>query len=182
MWQFVLEMCCGSNGSVVPLFKKQIAEGGPVTVTHKEITRFFMTIPEAVELVLQAMTYAKGGEIFVLDMGEPVKIYDLAESLIKLSGLVPDKDIKIEITGLRPGEKLYEEILMNEEGLEKTSHDKIFVAEPMNVSMEDIENKLDQFSKLLEKEKVEIAEIKATMKEVVPTFHEPEEVNKGEQN
>lgn len=131
-----------------------------------------MTIPEAVELVLQAMTYAKGGEIFVLDMGEPVKIYDLAESLIKLSGLVPNKDIKIEIIGLRPGEKLYEEILMNEEGLEKTSHDKIFVAEPMNVSMQDIEDKLNNLHELLGKENVAISEIKATMKEVVPTFQE----------
>lgn len=177
MQRCVLEMFCGSNGSVVPLFKKQIAEGGPVTVTHKEITRFFMTIPEAVGLVLQAMTYAKGGEIFVLDMGEPVKIYDLAESLIRLSGLVPEKDIKIEITGLRPGEKLYEEILMNEEGLEKTSHDKIFVAEPMNVNMEEIEHKLGKFGKLLEKENVALEEIKETMKEVVPTFHEPENVN-----
>ena len=167
----------GSNGSVVPLFKKQIADGGPVTVTHKEITRFFMTIPEAVELVLQAMTYAKGGEIFVLDMGEPVKIYDLAESLIKLSGLVPEKDIKIEITGLRPGEKLYEEILMNEEGLEKTSHDKIFVAEPIDLTMEDIEQKLSNLTQLLNKEKINTTEIKDAMKEVVPTFCEPEKVN-----
>lgn len=167
----------GSNGSVVPLFKKQIAEGGPVTVTHKEITRFFMTIPEAVELVLQAMTYANGGEIFVLDMGEPVKIYDLAESLIKLSGLVPEKDIKIEITGLRPGEKLYEEILMNEEGLQKTSHDKIFVAEPMNVTMEDIDKKLEKFRILLEKEQVDSVEIKNIVKEVVPTFKNQEKEN-----
>lgn len=171
-------MSYGSNGSVVPLFKKQIAEGGPVTVTHKEITRFFMTIPEAVELVLQAMTYAKGGEIFVLDMGEPVKIYDLAESLIRLSGLVPGKDIEIEITGLRPGEKLYEEILMNEEGLQKTRHDKIFVAEPMDITMEMIEEKLGKFEALLNKENPELSQIKETMKEAVPTFSEPEDVNK----
>ena len=177
MQLYALEMYFGSNGSVVPLFKKQIAEGGPVTVTHKEITRFFMTIPEAVELVLQAMTYAKGGEIFVLDMGEPVKIYDLAESLIKFSGLVPNKDIKIEITGLRPGEKLYEEILMNEEGLEKTSHDKIFVAEPIHLTVDEIEDKLKKLQLLLDKQEVDLAEVKSIMKEVVPTFREPEKVN-----
>ena len=168
----------GSNGSVIPLFKKQIAEGGPVTVTHKEITRFFMTIPEAVELVLQAMTYANGGEIFVLDMGEPVKIYDLAVSLIKLSGLVPNQDIEIKFTGLRPGEKLYEELLMGEEGLEKTSHDKIFVAEPMNITMKDIEEKLEKFQTILSEEDIELEDVKDVMKETVPTYKEPVEVNK----
>lgn len=120
----------GSNGSVIPLFKKQIAEGGPVTLTHKDITRYFMLIPEAAQLVLQAGAYAEGGEIFVLDMGKPVKIYDLTRDLIKLSGFEPEKDIKIEISGLRPGEKLYEELLMNEEGLTKTRHEKIFIGKP----------------------------------------------------
>lgn len=168
----------GSNGSVVPLFKKQIAEGGPVTVTHKEITRFFMTIPEAVGLVLQAMTYANGGEIFVLDMGEPVKIYDLAVSLIKLSGFVPNEDIEIKVTGLRPGEKLYEELLMGEEGLEKTAHNKIFVAEPLNITMENIKEKLTVLNKLLEKDETNKEEIINTFKEIVPTFKEPDEVNK----
>lgn len=120
----------GSNGSVIPLFKKQIAEGGPVTLTHKEITRYFMLIPEAAQLVLQAGAYAKGGEIFVLDMGNPVKIYDLTKDLIKLSGFEPEKDIKIKISGLRPGEKLYEELLMNEEGLIETGHEKIFIGKP----------------------------------------------------
>ena len=167
----------GSNGSVIPLFKKQIERGGPVTVTHKDITRFFMTIPEAVQLILQAVTYAKGGEIFVLDMGEPVKIYDLAVSLIKLLGYEPNVDIPIEITGLRPGKKLYEEILMSEEGLTSTKHNKIFITEPMSITMEELEEKLEKLKELLKLEKDENSEVKRYIKEIVPTFKEPEEVN-----
>ena len=168
----------GSNGSVIPLFKKQIERGGPVTVTHKDITRFFMTIPEAVQLILQAVTYAKGGEIFVLDMGEPVKIYDLAVSLIKLLGYEPNVDIPIEITGLRPGEKLYEEILMSEEGLTSTKHDKIFISKPMHMEMAELEEKLNVLKELEYNEKYSNENIKNVMKEVVPTYREPEEVNK----
>ena len=161
----------GSNGSVVPLFKKQIAKGGPITVTHKEITRFFMTIPEAVSLVLQAMSGAKGGEIFVLDMGEPVKIYDMAVKLIKLSGLEPDVDIQIKVTGLRPGEKLYEELLMAEEGLTETKHDKIHVARPSDIDMEKLEAKLAKLQHLLDNTNNEQKdEIKDVISEVVPTY------------
>ena len=167
----------GSNGSVVPLFKKQLAHGGPLTVTHKEITRFFMTIPEAVALVLQAITYAEGGEIFVLDMGEPVKIYDLAKSLIELSGYTLGEDMEIEITGMRPGEKLYEELLMNEENLEATKHEKIYITQSMNFTMDDIENKLDMFRDIIHDETTSKEEIKETMKKCVPTYREPDEVN-----
>ena len=170
----------GSNGSVIPLFKKQIANGGPVTVTHKEITRFFMTIPEAVELILQAATYAHGGEIFVLDMGQPVKIYDLAVSLIKLSGLEPNVDIPIQITGLRPGEKLYEELLMSEEDLTATKHDKIFISKPMHFEMKELEIKLDTLRELEYDENYSREIIKQKMKAMVPTYKDPKEVNKIE--
>ncbi len=134
----------GSNGSVIPLFLKQIEEGGPVTVTHKEITRFFMTIPEAVSLVLQASLFAKGGEIFVLDMGKPVRIYELAENLIRMKGFKPGQDIKIEVVGLRPGEKLYEEILMDEEGLDKTNNKMIYIGKPLKIDEEQFLHKLER--------------------------------------
>ena len=137
----------GSNGSVIPLFLKQIEEGGPVTVTHKEITRFFMTIPEAVSLVLQASLFAKGGEIFVLDMGKPVRIYELAENLIRLRGFKPNVDIKIDVIGLRPGEKLYEEILMDEEGLDKTDNKMIYIVKPLKIDEEKFLDKLDNLIK-----------------------------------
>ncbi|MDR0221473.1 MAG: polysaccharide biosynthesis protein, partial [Lachnospiraceae bacterium] len=158
----------GSSGSVIPLFKKQIAEGGPVTVTHPEIIRYFMTIPEAVSLVLQAGAYARGGEIFVLDMGKPVKILDLAKNLISLSGLRPDEDIKIEFTGLRPGEKLFEELLLEEEGMKETANRLIYVGKPIEL---DAERFFAQLEELREASENESGEIRALVREIVPTYN-----------
>ena len=158
----------GSNGSVIPLFKKQIAEGGPVTVTDKNIIRYFMTIPEAVSLVLQASYYAKGGEIFVLDMGEPVRIDDMARNLIRLSGYTPDVDIMVEYTGLRPGEKLYGELLMDEEGLQNTENELIHIGKPIQMDDEWFKDKLKELDKASRQETDRMKEIVA---EIVPTYH-----------
>ena len=157
----------GSNGSVIPLFKKQIEKGGPVTVTHPEITRFFMTIQEAAQLVIQAGGFAEGGEIFVLDMGEPVKMVDLARDLITLSGYKPEVDIKIEYIGLRPGEKLYEELLIDEAALTTTEHNKIFVEKPRDADMEFIEGAIKEFSNVDNMSKEEIIRL---IQEKVPTY------------
>jgi FlaA1/EpsC-like NDP-sugar epimerase len=158
----------GSNGSVIPLFKKQIAAGGPVTVTHPDIIRYFMTIPEAVSLVLQAGAYAKGGEIFVLDMGEPVKILTLAENLIKLSGYRVGEDIKIEFTGLRPGEKLYEELLMDEEGMKETANKLIHIGKPIELDEQEFFNQLKE---LKDECQIESSDIKPLIRKIVPTYH-----------
>ena len=164
-----------SNGSVVPLFRKQVEKGGPVTITHKEITRFFMTIPEAAQLVIQAGAFAKGGEIFVLDMGAPVKIYDLAKNIIKLSGYRPEIDIEIKEIGLRPGEKLYEELLMNEERLKSTQHSKIFIGKQIDISIEEVESHIEKLIKAADSQDKGL--IRKTLHEAVPTFKEPQEVN-----
>ena len=157
----------GSNGSVIPLFKKQIEDGGPITVTHKDIIRYFMTIPEAVSLVLQAGAYAKGGEIFVLDMGEQVRILDLAENLIRLSGYVPYEDINIEFTGLRPGEKLFEEMLMDEEGLQETPNRLIHIGKPIDFDEELFSRQLDELYKIANRDS---GEIKEAVRNIVPTY------------
>lgn len=165
----------GSNGSVVPLFKKQIREGGPVTVTHKEIIRYFMTIPEAAQLVIQSGAIARGGEIFVLDMGQPVRIYDLAVDLIKLSGLKLNEDIEIEIIGLRPGEKLYEELLMDEEGLSETRYEKIRVGRPGEIDYLKLKKTLDELIPILKfSDKNKIVD---RVKDIVPTYKDSCEVN-----
>jgi len=161
----------GSNGSVVPIFKEQIAKGGPVTVTHPEMTRFFMTIPEACQLVLQAASMGQGGEIFILDMGEPVRIVDLARDLIVLSGLEPDRDIQIQFTGMRPGEKLFEELSLHDEEVARTRHPKIFIGNNRSIDWGTLNEQLEALFKLADCPN--IAEIHAGLKEVVPEYANP---------
>jgi FlaA1/EpsC-like NDP-sugar epimerase len=168
----------GSNGSVIPIFRKQIEAGGPVTVTHEEITRYFMTIPEAVQLVIQTGAMAEGGEIFILDMGEPVKIMDLAENIVRLSGYTPGVDIDITVTGLRPGEKLYEELLLDGEGIEKTAHNKIYVGHPVKANPKlkemleggNFDNIKHFESKIQEVIDMTDQEVKDWLKELVPNY------------
>ena len=157
----------GSNGSVVPLFKQQIREGGPVTVTHPDIIRYFMTIPEAVSLVLQAGAYAQGGEIFILDMGEPVKILDLAENMIRLSGLVPGEDIEIKFTGLRPGEKLYEELLIDDDNKKETANKRIFIGQPIKIDEVEFDEKMKELEKATFSED---ENIRLVVKKLVPEY------------
>ena len=161
----------GSNGSVIPLFKKQIEEGGPVTVTHPDIIRYFMTIPEAVSLVLEAGAYAKNGQIFVLNMGDPVRIADLAKNMIRLSGYEPEKEIKIKYIGLRPGEKLYEELLMNEEGMQDTDNKLIHIGRPIEF---DKEHFFEHLEELKEEAYAETGDIRTLIQKVAPTYHPKE--------
>ncbi|MBQ6539865.1 MAG: polysaccharide biosynthesis protein, partial [Oscillospiraceae bacterium] len=158
----------GSSGSVVPLFRRQIEEGGPVTVTHKDVIRYFMTIPEAVSLVMQAGAYAENGEIFVLDMGDPVRIDDLARNMIRLSGFKPDTDIKIKYVGLRPGEKLYEELLLNEEGMRSTANHLIFICRPLDIDEEVFWRQLDEMETMCREPE---ADVRSMLKKIVPTYH-----------
>jgi len=169
----------GSNGSVVPLFQKQIRAGGPVTITDKRIIRYFMTIPEAAQLVLQAGAMARQNELYVLDMGQPVKILDLAENMIRLSGYIPYRDIDVVETGLRPGEKLYEELLINSRDIEKTEHNLIFVERQPSITEEELEHKLALLDRALQDN--DPAAVRLALHQVVPTFREPEEVNKAKE-
>jgi FlaA1/EpsC-like NDP-sugar epimerase len=160
----------GSNGSVVPIFKEQIAAGGPVTITHPEMRRYFMTIPEATQLVLQAFSIGKGGEIFVLDMGEPVKIVDLARNLVLLSGLQPDRDIKLEFTGLRPGEKLFEELNLHDEYLVPTSHAKIrSYLSPFSADFKVMDVALEELRLIFERK--DVARLVLFLKELIPDYN-----------
>lgn len=174
----------GSNGSVIPLFKRQIENGGPVTITDKRIIRYFMTIPEASQLVIQAGAMAKKGELFVLDMGKPVRIYDLAVNMIRLSGLEPDKDIQIEEIGLRPGEKLYEELLIKTETLTKTDNDMIFIETDSPMTRAEVQQKINLLNQAVKDSVGELAspKIKAALHRVVPTFKDPKKVNKTAEN
>jgi FlaA1/EpsC-like NDP-sugar epimerase len=167
----------GSRGSVVPLFKKQIEAAGPVTVTHPEIMRYFMTIPEAVQLVIQAGALAKGGEIFILDMGDPVKIDDLAKDMIRLSGLKPGEDIQIKYTGLRPGEKLFEELLLREEGIAATKNDRIYIAKPTYMDAVDFSKELDQLKKILSSGRA--TDAAKVISNIVPMYREMTEQKRG---
>ena len=172
----------GSNGSVIPLFKRQIAAGGPVTITDKRIIRYFMTIPEASQLVMLAGSKAQRGELFVLDMGQPVRIYDLAVNMIKLMGYVPDKDIEIKEVGLRPGEKLYEELLMKGESLVATEDKMIFIEKDTPYSRQEVDNKLEVLMEAVDASRHTLSPdaVKAAIKQTVPTFVEPNEINSEE--